>query len=725
MSSLARTLAAALPLLFACGGAPEDALHAIRALQDEGRFEDSIEPLRALLDERSGGGEVAYRYSVALAQTGRSTQAFWSLREAMKDPAWLVRAGTLLAELALRSGNPDVAIQVLDEVLEREPEQVDALSLRCRARLHNRRDYEGALADVDRLLALDPERRDAVPLRVVALLGLHRVEEAGSALETLERQQLEGEGANPAAAALSCAARGRFKRESGELDAAEQVYSECLERYPADVGVVSESLEFFEERQRPERIEEILTAANQAAPAHRYFRITLADWYQLRGDAAKAEALLRSATEGDLDVQAWRDLAAYLSQTGRPDEGLAAWRRAVSIQTPADPELRFAFGEALLAAGESDEAREVAEALEVAPYRELLLGRLAFAQRDYARALAHLGEGNRLWPDNAIARFYTALAAEQTGDFARAVEEYHAAMRVDANAADTRARLARLHLAAGEYRDATFVLDYQGTGDAPPLRSGPLVLLELEAHAALGDLGRGVPAALQPFLRDPDFWGSALAAVAKGVRRQAGPQAAVEVIRGADRLDLTSPVALPALQSLARDLSAQGQHDEAIALARQAAAAQPLAAFEEILGRALAAGGRSEEAAAAFERALALEADRPGALLGLARLAEARGDVPAALARYARIDSERAGDSEAALAHAGLLAAEGRAADAARELRAALERDPIDGSVALALASLEGAGAADRDERIALARRALRFGQGDAARSLLERLGAA
>ncbi len=724
MKSSSGTLLAALALLLACGG-PERSLEEVRTLQNAGSFEASLEPLRELLDARSGGGEVGYRYAGALAQTGRATQGFWALREAMKDPAWHARAGILFAELALRSGNPDLSIQVLGEVLEREPDQADALSLRCRARLHTRRDYQGALEDVDRLITLSPERRDAVPLRVVALLGLSRIDEAGAALETLEQQQLEGDRADPAAAALSCAARGKFARESQKPDVAEKVYAECLEHYPSDVGVVSEALDFFEERQQPDRIEEILTAANRAAPDQRYFRITLAEWYQVRGEAAKAEALLRNATEGDLDVQAWRDLAAYLVQTGRKDEGLEAWRRAVSIQTPADPELRFAFGEALLAAGQNDEAREIAEALEVAPYRELLLGRLAFAHHEYARALAHFGEGNRLWPDNSIARFYTALAAEQTGDFARAVEEYHAAMRVDANAADTRARLARLHLAAGEFRDATFVLGYQGTGDAPPLRSGPHVLLELEAHAALGDLGRGVPVVLQPFLRDPDFRGSALAAMAKGVRRHAGPQAAGDLIRSDERLDLTSPAAAPALQSLARDLSAQGQHDEAIALARGAAAAHPLSAFEEILGQALAAGGRSEEAAAAFERALALEADRPGALLGLARLAEARGDVPVALAQYARIDAERAGDSEAALAYAALLAAQGRTADANRELRAALERDPIDGSVALALASLEGAGAAARDERIALAQRALRFGQGDAARSLLERLGAA
>jgi predicted Zn-dependent protease len=728
--SLARSLAGAfsLVLLGACGSGDADPLAEIRALQDAGNFEASLEPLRAIVEAHQGGGEAAYRYAVAIAQTGGSTQAIWSLREAMKDPEWELRAANLLAEIALRSANADLAMRTLDEILAKHPDSVEALAIRCRARLHSRRDYEGALADADKLLALAPERRDFVPLRIVALLGLQRTDEAGKAFETLEQEQREGANPNLAGAALACAARARFKHESAEFDAAEKAYDECLERYPADLGVVSEALAFFEDRHRPGRVEEILNAANRAVPEERYFRITLAHWYALHGAPDQAEALLRSATEGERgarDADAWRDLAAYLVQNDREEAGLEAWRKAVAVAAVQDdPDLRFGFGEALIAGGRYGEAREVAEQLAFAPYRELLLGRIDAAQGNHASALTHFTEGNRLWPNSATARYYTARAAEQVGDFERAIEEYRASLRSGANETDSRTRLGRLYLAQRAYADAAFALSYQGNGEEPPLRTHESVLLELEAHGALADLAKGVPQVLAPYLRDPNFWGTALAAIAKGVRARAGPLVSADLILQADRLDLTLPVNAPALRSLVVDLGALGRHDEAIAAAKRAAAAAESADFEEIAGIALAAAGKRDEAAAAFERALALDAEHAAARLGLARFAAARGDSAVALALYRKIDAIRLPDNAAVLEAAALLAAQGKSGEAATELRAALERNPVDGAVALALAQLEGTGAPAQEERTAFAKRAQRFGHADAARSLLEKLGA-
>jgi tetratricopeptide (TPR) repeat protein len=717
-----------LALCVGCNRNADDPLAEIRTLQEAGRFQESLEPLRALVEAREGGGEAAYRYAVAISQTGGSTQAIWSLKEAMKDPKWEIVSANLLAEIALRSANPDLAIETLDGILEKHPDSVESLLIRCRARLNNRRDYEGALADADKLLELAPERKDLVPLRVVALLGLRRTDEAGKAFETLEQEQLEGEHPNVQSAALVCASRARFKHESAEFDAAEKAYEECLERYPSDVGVVSEALSFFEERHKPERVEGILVAATEAAPEQGYFRVTLARWHQTHGAMDKALALLRSATEGERgekNADAWRDLAAFLVQNGHKAEGIAAWRKTLSIAAVKDdPELLFAFGEALMAGGEHDEARSVAEKLQFPPYRELLLARIDSALGNYLSALAHFTEGNRLWPNSATARYFTARAAEQVGDFDRAIEEYRASLRSGANDTDTRLRLGRLYVAQRAYADAAFALSYQGNGEEPVVRTSESVLLEFEAHGALGDLAKGVPQALSPYLREPEFWGSALAAIAKGVRVRAGAQAAADLVQQADRLDLTLPVNAPALRSLVGDLATLGKHDDAIAAAKRAAATAKSAAFEEILGAALSAAGKRDEAAAAFERALAIEADHSASLFGLAKLAIARGDGAASLRYLERIDENAPESGEASVERSSLLVAQGKLGDAATLLRAALERDPVDGAIALALASLEGAGAPASEERIALAKRALRFGHAEAARALLEKLGA-
>ena len=64
---------------------------------------------------------------------------------------------------------------MLGEVLEAEPDNVQALVMRANARILTRRQYEEALIDADRVLELDPDNLPVLPFRAVALLGLVRV----------------------------------------------------------------------------------------------------------------------------------------------------------------------------------------------------------------------------------------------------------------------------------------------------------------------------------------------------------------------------------------------------------------------------------------------------------------------------------------------------------------------------------------------------------------------
>ena len=68
------------------------------------------------------------------------------------------------------------------------------------------------------------------------------------------------------------------------------------------------------------------------------------------------------------------------------------------------PELRFSHGEALILAERFDEARAIAESLEVEVFSNLLLGRIEYEQGDLGPALIHLRRANLLWPDNAVSR---------------------------------------------------------------------------------------------------------------------------------------------------------------------------------------------------------------------------------------------------------------------------------------------------------------------------------
>ena len=167
--------------LVGCG--PSDPLEAILEMQSRGEFEESLEPLRDLLAERPGDAEVLFIYGRTLTVTGKSGLAEWSLREAMRDPDWLVPAGTMLAIDSARSANYEAAIDAATQVLDVEPDNVDALMIRSNAYAHSRMNHEAALEDVDRILELDPDNMQVLEAKTLALLGLERIDEVAEAMK--------------------------------------------------------------------------------------------------------------------------------------------------------------------------------------------------------------------------------------------------------------------------------------------------------------------------------------------------------------------------------------------------------------------------------------------------------------------------------------------------------------------------------------------------------------
>lgn len=116
--------------------------------------------------------------------------------------------------------------------------------------------------------------------------------------------------------------------------------------------------------------------------------------------------------------------------------------------------------------------------------------------------------------------------------------------------------------------------------------------------------------------------------------------------------------AFAALQLKALAAWARGDCEPAIALLREAAAAEqqiapvgppPYLPAHELLGKALLDAGRPGEAAAAYEEALARRPNRAAALLGLARARTALGDAPRGRRAYEQLlDSWRDADADLA-----------------------------------------------------------------------------
>jgi len=728
-----RLLGCLLCLAGALLGACEspDTLEDIVQRQASGDYTGSIEPLRKLLEESPDDPQLLYLYGRTLTVVGETSLAEWSLRKAMEDPEWLLPAGLQLAYGALASMNFPEAIEIATRVLEAHPESVEALVMRANAHAHSRVDPEAALADVERIYELDPDNLDAMEPRILALLTLEDEERAAEAIEELGRRIDESD-AGEGISGWHCATTALFAFESDDIELAEKRWEKCLELHPAHPNVVSNAVKFYDGQRRPNRSLEILERAHSEMPDSRDYRLALARRLTNAGRVAEAETLLREATETDnlpIAAAAWVDLAKHQQGQGDFVSAADSVGRGIAIARELDhpsQQLLFEYADALVLAREFDRALELTDEMQLPAYKTLIRARVAQDRGHLEEALAEYDEAFRLWPDNVWARYMAALAAEDLGDFDRAVSLYRYAIRLSAGETDARQRVARILLAEGKAPEALALLRARAL-EVPLDLEGEL--LSVFAWAMSGDpvvLGQ----ALKRFeLGNPEHFGSALARAAAGVKRHAGAVTAERLLRDLQSqglVDFAAPQFAEALDALVEIGFAAGRGDAALADVRAAMAARPEdAQLNALYGRALELGDEPRsEIRGAYERALTLDADQPQALAGIGRLLLA-DDPAGALGYFERAAAVIPDGESAALGVFDALVALGRGTEAESRLDAFLADQPVAAAAAGALADHRIGRGETGARTLDLAQRAARFGGGPESQDRLSRLYAA
>jgi tetratricopeptide (TPR) repeat protein len=702
-------LAVVLAACLACGPSSETRLEEARQLQGRGRFAESLEPLRELLEAHPSDPEANQLYGLALVRTGRSSVAVWPLRQAAEDPERAVEAGYLLAGALAQSLDFEEAIAALDRVLELEPEHVGALSLRATAHLRTHRDEE-ALLDVERAIQLDPDDAGLLVTRAGVLIQLERLDEAEAALEAAAARLADARDAAPEPRAGLCVAQATFVREREDPERAEELFEACLEEFPATQLVVAQAVEFFDAAGRFERSSEILRRALEEAPEQMAFRIALAARLRALRRAEEAEALLLDATETWPSLSSWTALGDHHVALEDYAAARAAFGQAMALQPNPNPILVFGYADMLIHEGKLAEARGVAETLD-RPYSDLLRGRILLVERDARAALEALEAGIALWPQNPTARALAGEAAEHIGDFDRAISEYRDSIRADASYTSAALRLARLHAGEGRYELALSALaHYTLTHHSDS--EGFVLAARLAAAAGHRNLANQALAKLGQL---PGQLGHAVAERAAFLRTTAGNAAAAQSIESAE-LDLTDPANAEALRALVETLAAAGEPDAAITRADAALAAhRDEADFQEIHALALRGADRPRgDVRAAYERALELEPDHVRSLMGLARLSAEDGAPETAVALYDRAAAADPEDPVPAWSAIELLADPGTEALEPR-LEDLLWRHPRHAQAADRLARLLLARGGEADRALELALRAVRFRGGAAA----------
>ncbi len=684
-----------------CRKGLEDQLAVARAFQDDGQYQESIEPLREILDQAPDNGEANYRLGVALVRTGRLAPAVWPLRKAFETEEWQDQAGQMLAFTLISTANPDEARAITARLLERDPSNIDYLHLSAQANLGARR-VEDALTDVDRILEAKPEDPQALQVRGMALHALERWPEAAETFGKLE--QVAAAAGDRATAAKACTSRGGIFAEQGESARAEETLEACLETYSTEPQVVAGVAEFFAKGGKPEKAESVWRRAVEQAPESLPFRLGLGNQLFAAGQRDEAEQVLRKAAEDFASPQAWEALSDLL----RRAEDFAAAEEALqkALASGGDSErLRFKRADLLVDVGDLDGAEALTEGFERRAYRDFVRGRVLLLRGDPAGALAVLEEGLVDWPDNAAARSMAGRAAQELGDYDRAFQEYREAIRADVRATDAAYAAAHLAHSLGQY-DKALEYDRYQLVTHPYKDPGPYVI-GIESALATGqdEFASQIRAVLELQVERGDA--PAVAALARLDQERQGPEAAVKTVEESG-LDLADPAKEPALRAWVDAKVAQGRAAEALGRVERALAAAPEdAALLDLRGRVLAQLGRSEEARASFEKAVESDASFAPSLAALGSLAVQAGDLPAALGFFDRAVAADPSDAESAYRAAQVTLAQGDRAGAEERLRAVLARAPGHVGACNDLAWILAEDGRDLDRALALAQRAV------------------
>lgn len=720
-------------------GSPEDQikLAEIRGLINTGRIQETIDRCIELIESGNRQGELLFIYGRALAIAGRPGRARWSLDAAMEDPIWIISAAHQLAQDNYQATNYDVVLDVLDRLAANRPDpetkDLFAMTLRGRAYLGTRQNYDEALEIFDEILEIQPDHEEALRLKGVALLGLKRSDEAW---EIIKQGR---DNASDTALALDatdreaywCGIQVTFNREAGKLAEAEEILEACLVDHPTSSGLIQEASDLYGAQGRYDEIVKAMRSAHETAPDNAEFRQALVLQLRALGRSAEAEEVLRNAIEitpDELAGEPWVALAGFLVDAGRLHEGLDAYEKAMSLLGGTlPPELLFSYAEALIQAERYDEANAIVEKTPIEVHRPMIRGRVAYEQAQYELARKELEEAAKLWPGNAPIRYYLARTAEGLGDFGTAIEEYRQSMRSDSKLTEPKERLARLHLAEGRVRHAMSILRFSGT-EATGTPSPESRLIEIEIQAMLGvepDLSRLVPDPKRPI---NEIRRLAVEGFSRGVRTRSGPEAVVEALDVlADSVELENKDIL--LGERIRHLLLLERAGEAQKMARAAVQERPRSDSARLwLARALAAADPDTQEAQELLVTVRSESSIGAeARTTLGELVLHGGDAATAekLFREALQIDPKISVAMRGLAEA--LVALDRKSEAENRLKVYLaEHGPYDGAAALQLGQLlEGttpSSDSDNDPRIKLAKRAVRFGAGQPAIDFLVQL---
>lgn len=307
------------------------------------KFREAVLEYRNALRIESNNAHASRQLGLAYYQLGELAQAYRYLLKAQEQEPGNPEIRVKLAQLYLVGGRAVDARNEAQQILEKEPKNLDALTIVAAA-------------------AQAPEEID----RAIRQLDAVR-------------------GSVPAEAKLYLALGGLYLRK-GDLAAAERAFRDAVTQVPKSIEAHTALGNFFLARRDTAQAEREFKAAADLAPAGSAARVKLADYYLLLGRREEAKATLKQITEkAPSYLPAWRLLASIALAEGKVDES-ESLLKTVFEKNSSDLEARALQGRVYLARGDADHAIE--------EFQRVLKSEPGMAPVRYQLALAQLRSGN-------------------------------------------------------------------------------------------------------------------------------------------------------------------------------------------------------------------------------------------------------------------------------------------------------------------------------------------
>lgn len=609
----------------ACGQDVASRLEKVSVLQNEGKFQESIEPLREILKSVPDHPEANHLLGVALIQTRQPGLAVWPLEKALLDPQHTVVSGNTLASVYLETQNFNEALRVVDLVLEKDPKNVIALFTRARTNLLATQ-YDEALADANRTLEVAPNHYAAHLIKGEALFFLKRLADAEATFQQARNLSKTYPEPGPALGWIELA---KFYDLSKNEAALKREVEAMLAAHPTEIAVLNFASKYFDWTQRTEEMNRLWETALQSKPDQAALRLAFAKRLHEQNKFDEAQAVYTEAAEKLNSAETWFRLAEFHKMRGQGALAVQAMNRGVELVPTKSPELLFEQANIYIDAQDFKDARAIIQNIDSALYRNLLEGRILLLEGNPQAALEKFDQGVREWPNNAAARFLAGKAAFELGQYERAASELRESYRAEPGKTDAAAVLAELHFLQGDYKTAIEFANYHLKNrdlKKPRPKDQDAIWILVRAFATLGSIEQAekIMKEHEAYFTDRVRTTLEKVSLARLKAQKAGesqPKAAIRAIENA-KFELLSVEEEPLLTAYVENLLIAGQSDLALEKINRAIAARPnSSALYDLQGRALGNSHQIEAAQASFEKAIALDKKFARPLEGLGTLA--------------------------------------------------------------------------------------------------------